>query len=176
MFNPICSRYFIGFVFQIRDLEPGIRRFVKVTSCFAFFASSIASAMPLHVVILTTSGHILSLQVPSASTVLELKSYMKKLLDAPTTTQNIIHEDTTLTNDQSLLDYARIPEWYVLDAWYKWMKLEVQVTLVRSQVMCEACGVLQQKMRTCSRCGTRYCCEECQLDDWETHKSVCRSP
>ena len=130
--------------------------------------------MPLSVVIRMASGHIIEAQVQSAATVLDLKFAIKQALGLPLVSHSIANGSEMLQDDQSLRDYARIPEWYVLEAWYSWMRLEVQVTLICNQMECQTCGKLQLRMRKCSRCGARYCCEECQRQDWGTHKSTCR--
>jgi hypothetical protein len=41
-----------------------------------------------------------------------------------------------------------------------------------SSKLCIACG--ERGSCGCGGCGTVYCCRQCQLDDWPTHKTICR--
>ena len=42
---------------------------------------------------------------------------------------------------------------------------------------CIECGIVlgHRKCFKCSKCSVRYCSEECQRNNWEKHKQVCRS-
>ena len=126
--------------------------------------------MPLTVTILMGSGDSLTIQVRSAATVFDLKYAIKQSTPWSVASQRVAKGSEILEDYQSLRDSACIPERYVLEAWYKWIPLEVEVTLVLNQMVCQSCGNIKLRMRKCSRCGVRYCCQEC---DWRTHKSTC---
>jgi hypothetical protein len=39
---------------------------------------------------------------------------------------------------------------------------------------CSRCGMQASNMKKCSGCNARYCCIDCQMDDWHAgHKKSC---
>jgi hypothetical protein len=46
------------------------------------------------------------------------------------------------------------------------------IQIIRS---CKNCGKKQEKLKTCSKCGTHYCDKECQAADWSHHKNFCKN-
>ncbi len=52
-------------------------------------------------------------------------------------------------------------------------KLPVKSPKSDQQPLCNYCG--QPSHKKCAVCRTSYCSQECQTQDWSTHKVVCRS-
>ena len=46
-----------------------------------------------------------------------------------------------------------------------------------SKQLCIKCGKkFMKKCLSCGSCGVRYCSQSCQMDDWDAHKVICRTP
>jgi hypothetical protein len=45
---------------------------------------------------------------------------------------------------------------------------------VNKEIMCNFCSKTERALQACSRCkNVKYCCKECQVKDWKSHKAVC---
>ncbi|KAI0697974.1 hypothetical protein BC835DRAFT_1413312 [Cytidiella melzeri] len=53
--------------------------------------------------------------------------------------------------------------------------ISADVASVDAMRACSSCGEDQQDtpLKKCSRCGTKYCSQECQRLDWRRHKTTC---
>ncbi|KAL4230511.1 Zinc finger MYND domain-containing protein 10 [Mactra antiquata] len=46
-----------------------------------------------------------------------------------------------------------------------------------SEITCRTCNKLQKVMKMCTRCkSVMYCSRECQVKDWQNHRSSCNNP
>ncbi len=42
--------------------------------------------------------------------------------------------------------------------------------------VCARCGKIDNNLSSCGKCSLfKYCCRQCQLDDWPSHKSICNN-
>lgn len=64
--------------------------------------------------------------------------------------------------------------------WKEFCKYRCESHAETRKHICAGCGIkFVDKLRSCKKCGIRYCSEDCQTSSWEKHKLVCgrgRSP
>jgi MYND finger len=58
---------------------------------------------------------------------------------------------------------------------YEWVGGPIQVDIKKRFLICDNCQLYgNEETKTCSKCKkVRYCCKECQIAHWKTHKPNC---
>jgi tRNA/tmRNA/rRNA uracil-C5-methylase (TrmA/RlmC/RlmD family) len=108
-----------------------------------------------------------------------LYNEMRQLIDPCNqdyTKKKYLHGDLTEASLQNLFKFMLLVELGYTDVeltFYDSMEQVLEV-LKTSSSLCNTNGCINNGVKHCSGCGwAKYCCRECQKNDWQSHKLMC---